>query len=336
MAVGVVVTGATGFIGRHLVARLSPSASHLVLFTRDKAKLAGLRRDGYEAYQVDIADRASLEYVASVGRVEVLFHLAAAVDFFGGRKALYRANVEGTGNLLAWAARMGARRFVFASSIEAMGPVQREAVPADVDHPCRPVSAYGESKREAETRLEGLAAQTGVGTTILRLGNVYGPGHDWLIVELARALLHGDPKHLLKYLPLYGDRYLHPVYVADAVDAFIKAADEQAPFSLYTVAGREYATVAEMAALVAQSLGVGVGRPRCSRRESLCLHWCNALRRCLGRADLRAYLMAGDGRHVHRAYSIERAVQGLGYNPQTSLREGVAKTLAWARGEGLL
>lgn len=331
------ITGGTGFIGRALVSRLLENGNKVMLLTRNARRVNNSLKGKVEVLEADICGSTLLENLEPrLQDINTFIHLAASLDYFGDRKKLFRVNVEGTINLLSRAERKGIKRFVFISSIEAMGTIGKEDIPADETFNCKPVSTYGESKLEAEKRVRRFADERNLNTPILRLGNVYGPGSPAFIIPIANAILMKD--NFLKFLPVYEDRYLHPVYIEDVVDGILKAAQKSDTCGTYVIAGEKYVTIGTLFNLIAQELNVDIDLQfkKRSIKEELYLDFRKKIQRLRKRADLLTYFMAGEGERIHRAYSIEKAKRELGYSPKVNLEEGITKTIEWATKECLL
>lgn len=165
------VTGATGFVGRALVARLRASG-HLV---RGVAR----RPAPTEATELVIADLADLPADTTLGRgIDVVYHLAAKThdmaEAAGVEAAYRRTNVEGTRRLLDTLHGHGVRRVVFVSSVKAID--EGNETPADEETPVRPLTPYGRSKLAAEDLVRQAAAGGAFEGVCLRFPLVYGPG----------------------------------------------------------------------------------------------------------------------------------------------------------------
>lgn len=323
----VLVTGATGFIGATLVRRLLKEGNTIGVLSRDETKLDTSFKEKVKIYKADISDLASLEFsLSSINDVDVIFHLAACIDYSASKEKLFQVNVEGTSNLLNLAVKHGIKKFVFTSSIEAIGPIKREDIPADESHVCQPVNTYGESKLEAEKQVIRFGSEGKMATVILRLGNVYGPGSLSFILPIATAILNKDKR----YLYVNRDRYVwHPVYIEDVVDGIIKAAVKKGTNNTYILTGAEYVTVGVLSRLT-QELGIDIRTWKINEVEKLYLN----LRKRISK--FRHYFVSDYEERIHWVYSIEKAKKELDYFPEVSLKEGIAKTIEWAKKEGIL
>jgi len=331
------ITGATGFIGTALLTRLLKDGNKVTVLTRDEEKVDASFKKKVDILKADICDLASLEKLSQrLQNIDAVLHLAASLNYFEDKNRLSRTNVEGALNILKLVEKNKINKFIFTSSIEAMGPVEENDILADENFVCEPVSPYGESKLEAEIRIRKFAKENKLAVMILRLGNVYGPGSQAFITPIANAILRKDK--LFKFLSVYKNRYLHLVYIEDVIDGIITALQSNSMDETYILAGQKYITVGTLFELVAQSLNVDMNLPIKDRsaKDELYLNLRKRIHRFLKRADLITYFMAGDNQRVHRAYSIEKAKRELGFSPKVSLKEGISKTLEWTKKEGFL
>lgn len=192
----VVVTGATGFVGRHLVAALAAERRPVRTLVRRPpgAAVTGDVRVVSEGASVDELARA-LEGAAAVIHLAARVHVMREVDQ-DPLGAFRRVNVDLTRALAEAAIRSGVEAFVFASSVKVMGEASNGRF-TEADDP-RPVDPYGLSKLEAERALAGIASASSLKVTSLRFPLVYGPGVRANMLALLRAVDLGLP------LPLGG------------------------------------------------------------------------------------------------------------------------------------
>ncbi|MBN1871168.1 MAG: NAD(P)-dependent oxidoreductase [Candidatus Omnitrophica bacterium] len=331
------ITGGTGYIGGEVTRRLLDEDHGVTIFTRDKVKLSGEVADKVKCIEGDIADSACVSRLdlKSLG-IDIVIHLAASLDYFGDMKSLFKVNVLGTENILKVSLANGVNKFILASSIEAMGLVKRDDMPASEVSACRPVSAYGASKLEAERLVRRIWEKGGLDATILRLANVYGPGSHALIEPIAKSILRRD--ELFIHLAFYNDRYIHPLYISDAGEAFIRACRSIKGLETYIIGGPEYVEIGTIFTLISSLLTSNVDRGGYKKDilEGIYLKLRIRLQRHRKKADLLSYFMTGEAERVHRAYSTEKAKKKLSYSPRVNIEDGVEKTLQWLRTEGLL
>ncbi len=187
----VLVTGATGFVGRHMCAELLSAGVPVRSLVRGTG---GEAPAGTEPAIVSgLDDVAGLE--RALAGVEGVVHLAAHVHQQGPRAAndprFSVVNVEGTRRLMEIGIAAGVRDFVLASTVKVIGEGSTELWTEDT--PAQPEDAYGASKLEAERLVRDLALRHGIHAPILRFPMVYGPGMKANILRLYRAVDRGIP-----------------------------------------------------------------------------------------------------------------------------------------------
>ncbi|MFY9327449.1 MAG: SDR family oxidoreductase [Georgfuchsia sp.] len=190
----ILVTGATGFVGSAVVAKLA----HEGIKTRACVR----RNDAFMPDSVEVVHVSDMcadtDWGATLAGVGVVVHAAARVHVMDDTATdplaeFRRINVNGTLNLARQAAAAGVRRFVFISSIKVNGEVTRLGQPFSADDRPAPIDPYGVSKMEAEQGLRELAAQTGMELVIVRPPLVYGPGVKANFAAMMRWLVRGVP-----------------------------------------------------------------------------------------------------------------------------------------------
>ncbi|MDD5658265.1 MAG: NAD-dependent epimerase/dehydratase family protein [Elusimicrobia bacterium] len=215
------VTGGTGFIAGHVMPALAARGWRVRASVRSGEDLGRLPPgvDGFVTGPLD----ARTDWSAAAAGAQLVIHLAGSVHEPAGEAACRTANVEGTRALALAARRAGVGRFVFASSVKAMGEGSAPGEVWDETRPCRPQDAYGRSKLSAEHELADVAKDGGLEAVILRLPMVHGPGVKANMRRLLRAVQKGLP------MPLGLIRNARSLlFVGNAVDAMLAAAEHPA------------------------------------------------------------------------------------------------------------
>ncbi len=192
----VLVTGASGFVGRRLTAMLAASGRDVRAALRTSASSPALPT-GVDAVTVGDLDAAT-DWRAALEGVDSVVHLAARVHVMQDTAAdplaeFRRVNVAGTLNLAHQAALAGVRRLVFVSSVKVNGEGTVPGRPYTADDAPAPLDAYGVSKHEAEMGLQDIGQATGLEITIIRPVLVYGPGVGANFEAMMRWLYRGVP-----------------------------------------------------------------------------------------------------------------------------------------------
>lgn len=187
------VTGANGFVGSALCARLLNDGTAVRGAVRSLRSL----HDGVEAIEIGGLSHET-DWTVALRSVDQVVHLAARVHVMNDKSTdplaeFRRVNVEGTANLAREAAAAGVRRFVFLSSIKVNGEFTHEGRPFTADDAPAPEDPYGASKYEAEQALRQIAANTGMEVVIIRPPLVYGPGVKANFESMMRWLARGVP-----------------------------------------------------------------------------------------------------------------------------------------------
>jgi dTDP-glucose 4,6-dehydratase len=305
----VLVTGGEGFIGSHLSERLAREGAETRVLTLYNFRgswgwLDGSDvRDDIEVLAGDVRDRDSL--TRALAGVDVVFHLAALIAIpysYEAPLSYVRTNVEGTLNVLQGAMAAEAGLVVHTSTSEVYGTALH--VPIDESHPLQGQSPYSASKIAADMMAEAFHRSYGLPVTTVRPFNTYGPRQSAraVIPTIITQALAGQSIELGS---------LHPTrdftFVEDTVDAFLAAASAPAAVGeVINVGSGAEISIGELAALIEELAAIDADvesvRERMRPPES-------EVERLLADAT--------------------KARELLGWEPQTSLRDGLTRTIDW-------
>ncbi len=232
----ILVTGASGFIGRQLVEALLARGAAVTVLARDPGRLpAEWSRRGVRLREGDLLEASTVRGVCE--EVAVVFHLASVPEDAAAVRGHHQPSLEGTRTLLEEAKRAGVGRFVYTSSVKAMGEMTEGCVDETAEG--RPVTAYGREKWLTERLVSGAQEAYGIETCSLRLPMVYGAHPKSNLVRMIAAIDAGR----FPPIPETGNKR-SMVHVGDAVQALILAAEkDEARGKTYLVTdGRVYST----------------------------------------------------------------------------------------------
>ncbi len=304
----VVVTGAAGFIGSHLVERLLSDGHEVVGidgFTDYYARTAKERNVGqartHSRFRFESLDLSQDDLSSALDGAEAVYHLAGRP---GVRAApmqfdqYLRENVIATHHLLDAIKDMKLRSFVYGGSASVYGdaevfPTAETTVPA-------PLSQYGVTKLAGEHLAYVYWKNYRVPTVRLRYFSVYGPRMrpDLMLAKAMQAMYEGH------VFDVYGDgeQTRDFTYVTDAVDVTVRAAQRGSPGDLFNVGGGSSVSVNQALDVLTEVAGMQLSRRHVDRQPF---------------------------DHRRAGASITRARMQLGWEPGTSLREGLERQWHW-------
>ncbi len=242
----ILITGSTGFIGRHLVRRLADTKDNIFCLVRNENKVKRYLPSNINLIYQDIRDYKGLEREISMP-IDTIFHCAGYVSN-KNKKKLEEINVLGTQNICKLALKLRVNKLVYLSSVAVISA--NTEVPLKEDLNYKASNIYGESKIRAERVVLDYRGK-GLKVAILRPSMVYGEDEPHLL----RLLL------LLLKLRLYpilgsGSNKFHLVYVESVVDSMVYAAEEDSfTEEPVFIADREVLTHREVVGIMAQAIG---------------------------------------------------------------------------------
>jgi UDP-glucose 4-epimerase len=199
--VRILVTGGAGFIGSHVVDAYLAAGHEVAILDNFSTGQVGNVNPAAAVHRVDLRDQPGVEKTVSAFRPELVNHHAAQSEVpksVADPAFDAQVNIVGALNLLKAGADHGVRKVIFSSTGGALYG-EPDVVPADEDHPARPLSPYGTSKLAFEQYLGMFRRTFGLDYTVLRYANIYGPRQDFyaeegrVIAIFASRMLEGKP-----------------------------------------------------------------------------------------------------------------------------------------------
>jgi nucleoside-diphosphate-sugar epimerase len=318
----VLITGAGGFIGSHLVDDQLNRGNQVTAVDINVDRLKSLSSNpGVQIIETDFANQPLID--SELGRHEICFHLASAhLETGVGEDYFWKVNVEHTREFLERCHKAGVKRFVHCSSVGVYGDIKNP--PADEESECRPDLPYERSKLAGEAAIREYVDSSDYEVVIVRPAWVYGP-RDLRTEKLFRAVKKGRFFYVGS-----GQTFRHPIYISDMIEGFaIAAKHKHAPGKIFIMAGPNPVTLEELASGIAES--VDVNPP--SLRLPQALIWSGvtvieAAARITGKKAVfsRRSMKFYTG---NTAFSIKKAEQVLDFVPKVELEEGLSLTAGW-------
>jgi len=306
-----IVSGASGFIGSHLVDLLLREGFSVIgidnLRTGNRENLTNaMKKSNFELVEMDICSEKLLELAKNP--IDIVFHLAAisSVKFsIDNPEVVHNVNVDGTRNMLELARKGGANRFVFSSSAAVYG--DPPTLPVHEDTPLAPLSPYAESKVAAEMECLSYETLYGIAPTIFRYFNVYGPRQEHseysgvIPIFINQAIRNQDIT-----IEGNGDQTRSFIHVEDVARAtYLGGLIESDSHTIMNLSGPASISIRDLAYLI---------KSRIPTSTSDVVH-----------------LPAREGDVKDSIGSMERTSQVLRFSPKVSFEAGLDQTIAWYR-----
>lgn len=299
----ILITGGCGRIGRELVRRLKKGGDNITVIDLRHGDIPGVKYI-----------TAPIGEIADLGKVDIVYHLAASINYRLPMRELRRRNVLPTAQLMGLC--QSCKQFIFMSTTsvynESEGPITEENEPD-------PYSNYGRSKLEAER----LVRTGNLPYTILRSSQVYGPNFEEGYTRILRKIQKGNMKILGA-----GDNHIPLVHVNDLIDALLLVRGNKSAFNqVFNVDGDYRKTQEEFMEMAAEILKVD---PPSSHVNPIVA---KLVARLTGnRKDIMEY---ADKLMKNREISIDK-IRNIGFEPKVSLESGIGEVVESFRRGGLL
>lgn len=320
----VLITGAGGFIGSHLVNDQLNRGHAVTAVDLNTDTLSPLSsHQNLILLEGDFTDRGFLDQ--HLPEHDVCFHLASAHLETGVDDTYFsQINVQGARDFVERCYKAGVARFVHCSSVGVYGDIKDP--PAGEETSCNPDIAYEKTKLAGERAVKDFGRASGYPVVVVRPAWVYGPRCPrtqklFRTVGKGRFFFVGD-----------GSTLRHPIYIDDMVRGFeVAATHERAPGEVFIMAGPRAVTLRELVDQIADCLGVPA--PRLRLPYSLVLAGCYLL-------EVAGSVMGREAPFTRRslkfytgntAFRTEKARQVLEFQAQVSLSDGLKRTYAWLK-----
>lgn len=325
----ILVTGATGFTGSHLLKKLCDAGHSVRAIARPSSNIEPLRDLPVDWFRGDVYHRETVE--AAAEGVDYIFHVAALFrSSKDGDDEYELVHVKST-KLLADAALKNPnfKRFIHISTMGVHGHIENP--PGNEESPYAPGDIYQETKLEAELWIREYSKSHGLPLSVIRPTGIYGPG-DMRLLKIFKMVN-------LPVFPIFGfgKCLYHLVHVDDLTDAMILAATHENALGDYFLAGsKESIRLEDMARIIADELGKKLHVIKipispffllADITEAICKPF--GIEPPIYRRRVAFYTK-------DRSFDVSKIKTKLGFNPQHSNEDGIRETARWYRSQGLL
>jgi len=314
----ILITGATGFIGRHLANALSKSEHSVRCLARKTSNLDFLRNINVEIYDGDLLDRDSIGQ--ALRKVDVIYHLAGQVHSWH-KNDYYEGNISTTRNLLDCCREQGLKKIIFLSSVGVYRPVATKVLLTE-DSDCEPITFYGRTKLDAEE----LIKKYNIPWVIVRAPVVYGP---YQPPVLNRFFLDVFNRRKI-YIVGSGDNLRSLCFIDNLIEGLILLSSKQVGGRTYILSDGKPYTLNEI---------IEVGSKVIHQRVEV-VH----LPIFLGNIAWKVYrlmdtifglcpeeLYAIKKMQLNEGCDITKAKKEVEYNPMITLEMGIERTINWIK-----
>jgi nucleoside-diphosphate-sugar epimerase len=320
----ILLTGATGFVGRHLIIELITKYRDITVLARKTSDISSLRNSGIKIKYGELSDVSSLANAAD--NIDIIIHLAALMsdkDYLP-YSDFYKTNVLGTRNLLSVSSGR-IKQFILVSTVGVFGATPRKGLDESAPYG-RVISKYERSKVEAEKYALDFCAKNKVNLTILRLGQLYGPGMKYGWPQVLRSI-EGSRMFILGK----GEKLLHLTNIQDAVNGILVVIDNEKSYGeIFNICAKDACEVKEVFFMMADKLD----KPNPKFIPLFPVYCLAAVMELFPRKIKPKALQYLDTHRLgffrfNHVYKINKAQALLGYFPKISLEEGITELVSW-------
>ncbi len=338
MISNILITGASGFIGKAFVEALSTKKLGYNIFcgVRESTKRDDLEKFNVNFVNFDLNDHST--FSSAVKGMNIVVHFAALFNFHAPRDMLFKQNVEVIQAFAEACLSNGVQHLIYCSSTEVLGIIRNGNETSDYN-PETNLGYYGVSKMEAEKIFLKIQAEKRLPLTIVRPTGVIGPGKCYPFNELVESIYRNALN--ARIFPGSGENYIHWTYIDDITQGFIKILQnpEKTIGEIFILAGDEVPTYKIMFSTIAEKL---------NRKPPVFIRYFPIKIGLLfwplihnyykfKKLDLFPFKPGSlKNSTVSRSYSNKKVKEILGFQPNFSFEKGVEKTIEWMKDQGLL
>lgn len=326
----VIVTGATGFTGFNLTARLNTLGFNIIAPVRESSNTKELETlNNVKTVKGNLIDKTFIDSLFTDNKIDAIFHIAAAFRDGGAGNQVYTdINITLTENLLINAKKHACEKFIHCSTGGVCGHIKTPI--GDENSPYSPGDIYQRTKLAGELLVLKYFQEANLNGSIIRPTAIYGPG-DMRLYKFFKLVSK-------KYLPILGRGKVnyHMVYIDDLVESFILCLNEpKANKEIFLIGGENFCSLNELFSLIAEIMQVNLKKIYLPFwpmwfLSALCEFICKPLN-----INPPLFRRRTDLFRKNRAFSIKKAKELLNYKPQTDLKTGLTKTFNWYKEQGL-
>lgn len=313
------VTGATGFIGKHLVRTLVKQGRDVRCLVRKTSNTKYLEDLGVEFFYGDLISKETLEGIAR--GIKIVYHLAGEVHSQRSRD-YFKINVKGTKNLVEECLPANVKKFVYLSSIAAVGP--NRGFLLTEESPCKPVNPYGKSKFKTEKLLIDYFDRFEFPTVILRAPIVYGPLGQHNVIKKILDMISKD-----RFFFVGNGKNLRSLcYIDNLIQGFVCIEkSHNSNGEIYFIADERVYTFKEIFEIIAQQLGTNLKDTHLPKFiGKACGLTCKSLA-AIGFYSI--FLNAIWNMVLDMACDISKAKKELNFKPKIDIKEGMQKVIKY-------
>jgi len=319
------ITGATGFVGGHVAEACVRKEQTLTAIVRGSSDVRELEKLGAILYRGELSDPNVVRQ--AVAEADVIIHCAAKVGDWGPISEYRQVNVECLRVMLDACKGMAISRFIHISSLGVYPMRHHEGTNETEPLPRRHRDGYSQSKVEAEQLALRYYHDFGVPVVVLRPGFVYGPRDRTVLPRIVDNLRQGAMRY-----PGGGDSVLNTIFVENLVDAiFLAVENDKAVGEVFNLTDGEAVTKRQFIETIAHAMDL----PYPTRKPPLWLAWtvtwcADRLARLRGAKEAPMFNFTRlKFMGYNLDFSIQKAMDVLGYRPRVRFEDAMSETLAW-------